>query len=353
MKKKEDVRDGYKLLENQPATSWESLYEDIEHLKKNVIAAWLGKPNDSAEIESILAIARELKENVEVYLLATDTVLSRLACELLEEWFAKNYTKTPTIALKFNAQHDLIKGLQVENAQQFKNEGLVNLITRFDQLCGGYFGNVVINITGGYKAVIPYLTILGQVNKVPVKYIFEETNTLIEIPGLPLTLDRSLFEKYEREFCLIDEETSLKKPDHYQFVEEAASCLEIGATGEATLNSLGLMLWTKYKSEHFFFYASEEVWNEIQSQKDIQRILKTKFHTPKVRQEKTEKKKEHYVFDDGDNNNRIYYFEESGKVYVYKTFENEPKAKAFINTSLDRQVEIGKAKLRRMSIQGA
>ncbi|MDY6991414.1 MAG: hypothetical protein SVR94_02245, partial [Pseudomonadota bacterium] len=220
---------------------------------------------------------------------------------------------------------------------------------RFNVICENYFDNAVINITGGYKAMIPYLTILGQVNKVPVRYIFEDTDTLIEIPLLPLTIDNSLFEKYEREFYLIEEETSLNKQNHYQFVEEAASCLEIDDTG-VTLNSLGLVLWDKYKSRYFFFYASDDVWKEIQSQEDIKRILKTKFGDKDSRQNKTEIKGEHFVYDDGDNNNRIYYFDEQGTVYIYKTFQSEERAKAVINTSLDRNTEVKKAKLRKIEL---
>jgi len=336
------ISDLYKRLEKEPSANWEKQKVRIEQLGKATKIAWLNKPNDSAEIKSILAIASELKEDVEVYLLATDTVLSRLACELVREWFAKNYVeKKPAIDIKFNPQQDVITGLQVENAQQF-NEGLVNLITRFYKLCGDYFENVIINITGGYKAIIPHLTILGQVNKVPVKYIFEDTDTLIEIPLLPLTINDSLFEKYEKEFWLIETETSIKKQDHYQFVEETAGCLDVNAKGEVTLNSLGIMLWTKYKSKCFFFYATDEVMADIGKQRMIQKVIAETFCEKQRRDfhivcEDTHKT----VFKQYSNVQRIYYFEDGERVFVYKTFEDHDAHERYIgdkkNTRFDEQ----------------
>jgi len=346
------IRTKYKELEKEPYECWEEQLDagNIKELKTATKQALKNNRNYSAEIKSILSIAKELKENVvEVYLLATDTVLSRLACELIEEWFIENNKGEPTIDVKFNEKQDVIEELQIENSQTFQ-KGLVNLITRFYAICGDYFDGVIINITGGYKAIIPYLTILGQVNKVPVKYIFEDTDTLIEIPFLPLIIDNDLFEKYEKEFYLIDKETSLEKKDHYQFTKDASSCLEMAET-QVSLNSLGIMLWGKHKQKYFFFYASNEVWKEIQSQENIKRILRTKFRVQESRQGKTEKKKDHYVYDDGNNNNRIYYFEKNEGVYIYKTFENEQKAKAFINTPFNEKVEIDKAELRKLEIE--
>lgn len=343
-KENKAVRTAYKEIpENESADGWEEQSEagNIKKLATATKHAWENNEDDSAEIKSILAIARELKEDVEVYLLATDTLLSRLACELVGEWFAKNYVeKEPAIDIKFNAQQDVIKGLQVENAPSFEKEGLVNLITRFYQLCGDYFGNVVINITGGYKAVIPYLTILGQVNKVPVKYIFEETDTLIEIPLLPLTIDNFLFEKYGKEFCLIETETSLRKQDHYRFVEDAASCLDVDVAGEATLNSLGFMLWEKYKSKYFFFYASDEVMTDIKNQPMIKKVISETFCEKPLRDfhivcEGTHKT----VFKQNHNVQRIYYFEDGNRVFIYKTFEDHDAHERYINDKKTRFVE--------------
>lgn len=223
--KKEDVRDDYKLLENQPATKWESRYEDIEHLKKNVIAAW----KDSAEIKSILAIAGELKEDVEVYLLATDTVLSVLACLLIMEWFEKNHNKSPfsvtfkvvdqngnDVCLTANNRETLTSELVVKDLRVMSdssssssadnlddatiNSGFLNLIDKIRAITSSKKDSkkddFLLNITGGYKAFIPILTIMGQLYNIPLKYVYEGSNRLVEIGFFPLRFDWDIAEQY-------------------------------------------------------------------------------------------------------------------------------------------------------------
>jgi len=52
---------------------------------------------------------------------------------------------------------------------------------------------VVIVPTGGYKALIPYLTIAGILYKYPIYYIYEDSNALIELPAIPLSVDNTEF----------------------------------------------------------------------------------------------------------------------------------------------------------------
>ncbi|MBF0453130.1 MAG: hypothetical protein HQK75_20685 [Candidatus Magnetomorum sp.] len=47
--------------------------------------------------------------------------------------------------------------------------------------------------TGGYKALIPYLTIAGIIYKKPVYYIYEDSEVLLELPPPPLSVDITTF----------------------------------------------------------------------------------------------------------------------------------------------------------------
>ena len=84
------------------------------------------------------------------------------------------------------------------------------------------------------------------------------TNTFIEIPLLPLTIDKGIFKKYQEEFLKLETDF-LNKKDYHHFATEAESCLEIDSDGNVLVNSLGLILWEKYKSEFFFFYQFHEL----------------------------------------------------------------------------------------------
>ena len=54
--------------------SWEEFKGDIERIRKPVLEWARNNFNASAEIKSILSIQNEVKDDLEVYLLATDTL---------------------------------------------------------------------------------------------------------------------------------------------------------------------------------------------------------------------------------------------------------------------------------------
>jgi CRISPR/Cas system-associated protein Csm6 len=161
--------------------------------------------NASAEITSILAIANEAKddETIEVHLIATDTVLSVLAAELIKCWFNEN--EQPNIKVVFERPEKLktqadskhiIHKLSITSNKDYQ-EGFMNLI----EVVSGLIDEnkrakeeTILNITGGYKAIIPIMTLLGQIKSVPLKYIYEESNLddkteLVEVGNLPISFD--------------------------------------------------------------------------------------------------------------------------------------------------------------------
>jgi hypothetical protein len=48
---------------------------------------------------------------------------------------------------------------------------------------------VILNISGGYKAIIPLLTLLGQLYNIPLYYIYEDSQDLIELKKMPIDFD--------------------------------------------------------------------------------------------------------------------------------------------------------------------
>jgi hypothetical protein len=55
---------------------------------------------------------------------------------------------------------------------------------------------IIINYSGGYKAIIPYLTILGQLYDYDLAYMHEGSEELIDTKRLPFNFDVSLAEQY-------------------------------------------------------------------------------------------------------------------------------------------------------------
>jgi len=184
----EEVKKANSSFEN--FTSWE---KRLDRFKQKIEEWAKDAQNSSAEIKSLLKIKEELNQDrLSVYLLATDTILSPLAAEIIKEWFEGK--EGFEVHFEKGYEKDVIKGLQVRNSKEFEEQGLMNLFERIEKITGGNTKNVIFNITGGYKAVVPFLTFYAQIYKVPAYYIFENEDELIKLPQLPISLDFDLIE---------------------------------------------------------------------------------------------------------------------------------------------------------------
>jgi len=267
-----DIKEYYKKLERLPSKYLkEYKYQGrIERLKDLIRKNWFSgivrlengewykeknqekiEPNilASAEIKSLIKIGdkKDLKEEeLYVYLLATDTVLSYIAAELIQEWFSK-YTKNGHIQIMPEIR--IVKGLQVIDAKEFEKEGIKNLYDICECTIGGNFENAIINMTGGYKAILPYLTIFAQVNNIPLYYIFEETEELIYIPQAPLSINWGMFEKYSN--VIDDLQKGINDWKNYKYQQEIkddfSSCIWVDESGQlATLSAIGEAFYNRY-----------------------------------------------------------------------------------------------------------
>jgi len=195
-----------------------------------------------AEIKSLKKL--NCNNNTFNYLILTDTAECRLCGEFLSEY----------IVNKFNSKSKqiLIKGLQVDDLNSFQKEGMHNLVNELYNIHYSYpKKDTIINITGGYKATIPYLTILGQTWGIPLYYIFEETNNLLKIPSIKINIDFQLFQKYFNQLTSLkneptDDWENFKTqfdPNDLREIEEIY-IYKLG--NEAELSSIGKILWWEY-----------------------------------------------------------------------------------------------------------
>ena len=331
----------YKELKNKPFSEWKN-FETRRNILKPVISNWVKNNKDaSAEIKSLKKIGEQLKDNLDVYLLASDTILSNVAAEIIKEYFEED--KQITIR---EIKH--IKELQVFNAKDFSQEGLINLISEIETIANNYYENVVFNITGGYKAVIPYITIMAQINQCDIYYIFEDTDTLIKIPKTPIRVD---YDEIEENYDLLKEleenwveNYSKWKDKNYARIEKITAFID--TAGEiATLSPLGKIFLSKYEQRYFTFYAPDDVWADIQNNQGLLKLLKTKFHEKQIRESKSEMKNSgHIVFGEGKEPNRIIYREENGKLYIYKVFTDHDKYEEYIDSNEVPDIEEIKSK---------
>lgn len=136
-----------------------------------------------AEIKSIIKIANN--QPATIHLLCTDTDASVFCAERIQKALNGNNQLTVKEPVK-------VTGLSLEDKNQFETTGIDNLIEALDKIYpqkGEKPKDIVLNISGGYKALIPVMTIIGQIKKTPIFYIYENSDDLIEIPKVNIEFD--------------------------------------------------------------------------------------------------------------------------------------------------------------------
>lgn len=137
--------------------------------------------NASAEIKSICRIAAG--GSATVYLLATDTFMSEYAAEQTRKHLHRKHGLNVI-------NEGRVSKLKIDNPKEFEQSGFEKLIKKLEEIREKHKrDSVVLNISGGYKALIPFLTIYAQVNKLPIKYIYENSDEVITIGKTPLDFD--------------------------------------------------------------------------------------------------------------------------------------------------------------------
>ncbi|MCR4416744.1 MAG: hypothetical protein NUV92_03245 [Ignavibacteria bacterium] len=256
-------------LNDKPAKEYDNEETRVKKIRNKIIG-WFerkkDKENISAEIKSLVKLKDNLNSYLEIHLLSSDTVLSYLAGNLIQDFITK---------LGFDGnliKSHLVKDLQVWDKNNFNN-GLVNLLNKIYQIVNDYWDDVIINITGGYKAVIPYLTIFAQVHQRPIYYIFEKTDALISISPIPIDISWGIFDKHMNILYKLEKE-GIAELNNIP-VEDLSSILSFleKADNYFALNPLGITLWEKYKKKYDLFYLSHFVERDLNKARDNSIII--------------------------------------------------------------------------------
>jgi CRISPR/Cas system-associated protein Csm6 len=251
-KRKDDITSHLDYIKEKESRDYESCKRRIEQIKVAILKDTPPDPKSrSAEIKSILEISKEIQSFLETQLLASDSLSSVVAAEIIEKIFSTSLSNE-NIKVSFQKEEHTVEGLQVKNKNDFEKKGMPELIAKIENFFGGYYENCLLNITGGFKATIPYLTIFGQINNLPLYYIFEETTELIKIPQAPIDISWGIFEKYAHVFRDLEKGISENWEDYKRKIaieDDFRSCIweDTDNKGMAELNIIGKIFWERYK----------------------------------------------------------------------------------------------------------
>ncbi|MDR1611263.1 MAG: putative CRISPR-associated protein [Planctomycetota bacterium] len=188
---------------------WESEAKDL----RREVADFLGRPENGLKnsdnrrricAEMNVLDRLDLDRNDRVVLLATDTAEGRVCSEELKGVIVRAFGfGEPQVEVR------RIEGLQARNAELLRREGLGNLVkTALEYIADEdqrYSHDIILNPTGGFKGVMPFLVVLGMIHRLRTVYIFESSNELINLPPLPLSFDLKIFKRARPALLFLEE----------------------------------------------------------------------------------------------------------------------------------------------------
>ncbi len=229
---------------NVRLSRWKEHEDDIaavrdrvsEFLERLHIPAQLN--DSSAEIKSLLKMG--VRPEDRVILIASDTVDGKLCAQLVQSFLTEQEICT-------EVDIRVIEGLQAIDGGLFQREGLKNLL-RF--LVSLEHEDIIINATGGFKSVVPYLSLIGMLFNKPVCYIHEDSEDVITLSNVPILLNENLLLLVEEKLRKIEKECSIPK-DEWQsgidYNERRFDALIEEIDGQVTLSGLGFLFWERFK----------------------------------------------------------------------------------------------------------
>ncbi|MEO0237633.1 MAG: putative CRISPR-associated protein [candidate division WOR-3 bacterium] len=223
--------------------------ETFEH----ILDFMLSNPPEkvSAETNTIHKLKKEVNKNSWFYLIESDTEEGEKSCKLLEKYILEKY--------KANVERVKIEGLKYD-ANEFETRGLINFIKKVTNIIDNTGRNIEILATGGFKAEIAYATILAVLYKVPVYYVFEDFNSIVKLPEIPIEFDFKLYEKYYELIQEIKNETDYERAKNL-FKNNLPQNFRILLNNDKNIKSftdspVGKMIFDYYKS---YIIDQEEV----------------------------------------------------------------------------------------------
>lgn len=228
---------GTSLLTNsdRPWASWNA-QKDLPTVED--IAAWL-KAADlakaSAETNTLRAL--QLSEPDALALLHSDTEEGFICADALKRLYERRVAVVTTEKIG-----RLGYGVAAFTAGL---KGLVDLTLRLVRQANEQHRQPILCATGGFKAEIAFLNLLGALLEIEVLYIHERHRELVRLPRLPLTWNDDFVARHEDFFAWVDQEprNSDEVESRLKAAPELRSLVEDDGEGHTLLTAAGDLLF--------------------------------------------------------------------------------------------------------------
>jgi putative CRISPR-associated protein (TIGR02619 family) len=268
------------------------------------------------------ALGRLLRERDRLVLFHSQTEQGRRCAEALRRHFARGHTVelVEVTDLTYTESRFKLRGLR----------RLVALLADRIEKERRQGREVLINATGGFKAEIAYATLVGLLFDVPVSYIHEQFQDLIEVPAMPVAWDYSTFADWEEFFAWIDDEEP-RPTDEVErrwphlpnevrvLLEEDDGYTYLSAAGVALRRAYDAALDQAVTVPVYLSASAAQTYQQADPslRSRFDRAL-ARLRSPALRRASSEPVRDCdvLVFPRGHRDERVFWFEEDGAVYV-------------------------------------
>lgn len=195
----------------------------------------------SAELNGIYGIyGGDLpKHSQDMHLLiTTDTVQGKITAYIVKDFLNQKGLAADVVVLnKFSTA-----------SKENFSEGIQHLLKWCDETIDGYRESgyeVTFNLTGGFKSQQGFMNTIGMFYADKIVYIFESGSELIEIPRLPIAIDKTIFEQHKSLFLQHYAGKPYRKEDFKGIPETLYDTLN----DEVHPSIWGELAWNKVKTE--------------------------------------------------------------------------------------------------------
>lgn len=285
----------------------------------------------SAEVNTLFRMG--LSKEDRVVFLCSDTEDGKITAEVL----AKDLEKRRGCRCVVKP----IRGLQTNDGHLFNQEGIPNLTDTIINECENHRGSfqTVLIATTGFKATIPYLTLIGMVFNLPIRYIFEHSENVIELPPIPIEFDKERLKRLEPviDKLMVDLITVAEFRQltgyTYEEVERDAQDILLKEDNFVMLRPVGRILYQRYlQTKGYKIYIHLKVkkkldsgqYNRLSFEGYFDKMkdpihLQSKLH-PEVKQKG---RVDLECYKPGNTNERIFFYSKGKGIYICDIFMHD------------------------------
>ena len=160
----------------------------------------------SAELNSLYKLG--VRSGDKVVLLSSDNLQGHVCADMISFCLQERFSILPK-----DIEIKRIEGLQVHNEKLLRDSGLKNLVKAMLSYLADenyrYSYDIIINPTGGFKGIVPFLTILGMLYGRKSIYVFEYSKQLITLPPLPFSFDLNIYNRVRDALHYLEDEVAV------------------------------------------------------------------------------------------------------------------------------------------------